>query len=90
MSLPVANEQKQEPSKNFIAKNTRSLAKARYEDLLKLIEIRGDVTGERINFTFWICNFMCATGRMNYVEFQEQAENSAKKFSRIKTGALLI
>ena len=84
MSLPVANEEKQEPSKNFIAKNTRSLAKARYEDLLKLIEIRGDVTGERINFTFWICNFMCATGRMNYVEFQEQAEKIGQKVFKDK------
>lgn len=79
MALPVANEPKQEPSKNFIAKNTRTLAKARYEDLLKLIEMRGDVEGERIKFTFWICNFMCATGRMNYVEFQGQAEKIGQK-----------
>ncbi|WP_218173160.1 hypothetical protein, partial [Pseudomonas veronii] len=46
-----------------------------YEDLLKLIAIREDVTGERMNFTFWICNFMGITGRINFVEFQEQADN---------------
>lgn len=79
LALPVANEEKQKPNVNFIAKNTRSLAKARYEDLLKLIEMRGDVTGERINFTFWICNFMCATGRMNYAEFRDQAEKIGQK-----------
>ncbi|WJM91616.1 hypothetical protein QDY63_01450 [Pseudomonas brenneri] len=74
-SLIVINdEKKQEPNKNFIAKNTRTLAKARYEDLLKLIEIRGDVNGERMNFVFWICNFMSITGRMNYLEFEEQAK----------------
>ncbi|HEJ3365499.1 hypothetical protein [Pseudomonas aeruginosa] len=84
MSLPVANEEKQKPNVNFIAKNTRSLAKARYEDLLKLIEMRGDVTGERINFTFWICNFMCATGRMNYAEFRDQAEKIGQKVFRDK------
>lgn len=84
MALPVANEPKQKPSKNFIAKNTRSLAKARYEDLLKLIEMRGDVEGERMNFTFWICNFMCVTGRMNYAEFQEQAEKIGQKVFKDK------
>lgn len=84
LALPVANEEKQKPNVNFIAKNTRSLAKARYEDLLKLIQMRGDVEGERINFTFWICNFMCATGRMNYVEFQEQAEKIGQKVFKDK------
>jgi len=84
MALPVANEPKQEPSKNFIAKNTRTLAKSRYEDLLKLIEMRGDVTGERINFTFWICNFMCVTGRMNYAEFRDQAEKIGQKIFKDK------
>lgn len=84
MSLPVANEEKQKPSVNFIAKNTRSLAKARYEDLLKLIEMRGDVEGERINFTFWICNFMSITGRMNFSEFREQAEKIGQKVFKDK------
>lgn len=84
MSLPVANEPKQEPSKNFIAKNTRTLAKARYEDLLKLIEIRGDIVGERMNFTFWICNFMGITGRINFVDFQEQAEKVGRKVFKDK------
>lgn len=84
MALPVANEEKQEPSKNFIAKNTRALAKARYEDLLKLIDIRGDVVGERMNFTFWICNFMSITGRINFVDFQEQAEKIGRKVFKDK------
>lgn len=84
LALPVANEEKQKPNVNFIAKNTRSLAKARYEDLLKLIEMRGDVTGERINFTFWICNFMSATGRMNYAEFRDQAEKIGQKIFKDK------
>ncbi|HEP7899100.1 TPA: hypothetical protein VDT19_002410 [Pseudomonas aeruginosa] len=84
MSLPVANEPKQEPSKNFVAKNTRTLAKARYEDLLKLIEIRGDIVGERMNFTFWICNFMGITGRINFVDFQEQAEKIGRKVFKDK------
>lgn len=84
MTLPVANEEKQKPNVNFIAKNTRTLAKARYEDLLKLIEIRGDVTGERMNFTFWICNFMGITGRINFVDFQEQAEKIGRKVFKDK------
>jgi len=84
MALPVANEPKQKPNVNFIAKNTRSLATARYKDLLKLIEMRGDVEGERINFTFWICNFMCVTGRMNYAEFRDQAEKIGQKVFKDK------
>lgn len=84
MALPVANEPKQKPNVNFIAKNTRSLATARYKDLLKLIEMRGDVEGERMNFTFWICNFMCVTGRMNYAEFQEQSEKIGQKVFKDK------
>lgn len=77
--IVVSDVKKQEPSKNFIAKNTRSLAKARYEDLLKLIEIRGDIVGERMSFVFWICNFMSVTGRMNYAEFEDQAKKVGDK-----------
>lgn len=71
--------EKKEASPNFIAKNTRNLAKCRYEDLLKLMEMRGDIIGERMSFLFWICNFQSISGRMNYAEFAEQAKKVGDK-----------
>ena len=87
--IVVSDVKKQEPSKNFIAKNTRSLAKARYEDLLKLIEIRGDIIGERMSFVFWICNFMSITGRMNYAEFEDQAKKVGDKIFKNSSWSLI-
>lgn len=87
--IVVSDVKKQEPSKNFIAKSTRSLAKARYEDLLKLIEIRGDIIGERMSFVFWICNFMSVTGRMNYAEFEDQAKKVGDKIFKNSSWSLI-
>lgn len=88
-SMIVINDvKKQVPSCNFKAKNTRSLAKARYEDLLKLIEIRGDIVGERMSFVFWVCNFMSITGRMNYAEFESQAKKVGDRIFKDSTWSL--
>ncbi|WP_054996142.1 hypothetical protein [Pseudomonas ficuserectae] len=84
----IRDTKKQVPSSNFKAKNTRSLAKARYEDLLKLIEIRGDIIGERMSFVFWICNFMSITGRMNYAEFESQAKKIGDKIFKDSTWSI--
>ncbi|GFZ60750.1 replication protein [Pseudomonas amygdali pv. eriobotryae] len=87
-TIVISDTKKQVPSSNFKAKNTRSLAKARYEDLLKLIEIRGDIVGERMSFVFWICNFMSITGRMNYAEFESQAKKIGDKIFKDSTWSI--
>ncbi|MQT93465.1 hypothetical protein [Pseudomonas helleri] len=80
LALIQSNEiAKKEANPNFVAKNTRTLARARYEDLLKLIEMRGDIVGERMSFVFWICNFMSVVEKMNYAEFEDQAKKVGDK-----------
>lgn len=77
--IAINDVERHDANPNFIAKNTRSLAKARYDDLLKLIEIRGDIVGERMSFLFWLCNFQSITGKMNYLEFEQQATKLGNK-----------
>ncbi|HFT7948441.1 TPA: hypothetical protein ACGR77_005955 [Pseudomonas aeruginosa] len=58
------------------------LAKARYDDLQKLIEIRNNnVENSRMTFLFWLLNFKSLCGATNFVDFESDAYEIAEKLN---------
>lgn len=58
------------------------LAKARYDDLKKLIELRGgNVVNSRMSFLFWLLNFRALCGATNFVDFETDANEIALSLS---------
>lgn len=58
------------------------LAKARYDDLKKLIELRnGNVENSRMSFLFWLLNFKALCGSTNFVDFESDAYEIAEKLN---------
>lgn len=59
-----------------------SLAKARYDDLRKLIELRsGNVKNSRMTFLLWLLNFKALCGATNFVDFETDAMSIAESLS---------
>ena len=59
--------------------NSLHLAKARYDDLKKLIELRdGNVENSRMTFLFWLLNFKALCGATNFVDFETDANEIAE------------
>jgi len=62
--------------------NSLHLAKARYDDLKKLIELRnGNVKNSRMTFLFWLLNFKALCGATNFVDFETDANEIAESLS---------
>lgn len=62
--------------------NSLHLAKARYDDLKKLIEIRNNnVENSRMSFLFWLLNFKALCGSTNFVDFESDAYEIAEKLN---------
>lgn len=58
------------------------LAKARYDDLKKLIEIRNNnIENSRMSFLFWLLNFKALCGSTNFVDFESDAYEIAEKLN---------
>lgn len=58
------------------------LAKSRYDDLKKLIELRnGNVENSRMSFLFWLLNFKALCGSTNFVDFESDAYEIAEKLN---------
>ncbi|EBF2934971.1 hypothetical protein FHH00_05100 [Salmonella enterica] len=59
-----------------------TLAKARYDDLRKLIELRsGNVKNSRMTFLLWLLNFKALCGATNFVDFETDAMSIAESLS---------
>ncbi|MBR7523934.1 hypothetical protein [Pseudomonas juntendi] len=66
--------------------NSLHLAKARYDDLKKLIEIRNNnVENSRMTFLFWLLNFKALCGSTNFVDFENDAYEISEKLNFKKT-----
>ncbi len=62
--------------------NSLHLAKARYDDLKKLIEIRNNnIENSRMSFLFWLLNFKALCGSTNFVDFESDAYEIAEKLN---------
>lgn len=77
--LLVKRDSSKAPSKTL---SGPILAKARYDDLKTLIELRGgNVKNSRMAFLFWLLNFRALCGATNFVDFETDANEIAASLS---------
>ena len=77
--LLVKRDSSKAPAKTL---NSLHLAKVRYDDLKKLIEIRNNnVENSRMSFLFWLLNFKALCGSTNFVDFESDAYEIAEKLN---------
>lgn len=77
--LLVKRDSSKAPSKTL---SGPQLAKARHDDLRKLIELRnGNVKNSRMTFLLWLLNFKALCGATNFVDFETDANEIAVSLS---------